>query len=273
MQTLKAAAAALLFAGTLNAAYLSSTFSEVSVDRISPGTMYSLKAVANFPYNITNKGDRTAAVSIEVIRPKASALKSGYEVIEDTSWVRLEMPFMTVGPGETRQTDVKIIIPAQEKYLGRKFEAGIWARTMEMSGGVPLSVGIESRLLMTTSKALEHAPSGKGYTVLPEKLDLGEVQAGKLFDVLRETGKVLKIYNDSEYVMDFSLSFKGEPYLTLSDDKVTVEPYSSKEVRLRVLVPDTKQSKGRRYSYDLTVTPAGPGKKVSRVKVGFSTVK
>jgi hypothetical protein len=273
MKLLAAFLSALFLPAAAGAAYLSSTFSEVSVDNLSPGTMYSLKKVANFPYNLTNKGSKPVTVGLEVIKPKPSSIRSGYEVIEDTSWVRLETPVITVLPGETKQVDVRIIIPADTRYLGRKYEAGIWAHTLEKDGGMPLSVGIESVLLIATGKAFDHAHKGGGYSIEPEQLDLGIVPVGKVFDVMRETGKTLKIYNDSDSLCEFGISLKGEPYIVLSENNVAVEPYSSKEIRMRVVVPDQKKCRGRGYSFILSVAPLGGEKHPSKLKISMSTEK
>lgn len=275
--TMKTLAMALLTscisAQVFGAAFLSSTFSEVNVDNIQPGRRYSMKKLASFPYNISNKGKIPAQLALDIIKPGADQLKDGYEVIPDTSWIKLETNRITVNPGETKRVDVYIYVPDNAKYLGKKYEADIWAHTIEAVEGLPVAVGLQSRLLLTTAKVYDAAQRQFGFIIEPENIYLDGVDAGKLIDVLRIASSSLKVTNeynepvefnaetvkndypkgqdDSRFVRDTSIDLQVEPR------SFKLQPFETGRINFKVTVPEQRANTGKRLLWVVRISPTG----------------
>jgi hypothetical protein len=253
------------------AASLSSTFSEVTVDNLSPGWRYSLKSLADFPYNITNKGAKPITVLLQVNKVGNMSPRAGYEIIEDTSWIKLQDTLITIMPAETKQVDVYVLIPGDKKYLGRKFEAGIWAKALDTGEGMPVTVALQSVILLSTAKEFGLTQRGMSYSVEPEYIDIGTIQAGAPYDLLRYSGKVLKIYSDSDKVQEFEVTSSNKFLTILGGPKVIVDPFQSKAVRLVVNIPDSKANRGKKFSFQVSISPVNSSEKRALMKIDLST--
>lgn len=130
----------------LEAAGLSTGFSEVMLENLELGKVYSTKEVAGLPLAVVNTGDEAVDLKIELLLPQESELKEGFEPIPDLSWVKLEaIEFKGVEPQDAATTDVIISIPDDKKYQGKKYQVFIWSHTV----GRMIGVGLKSKLLFT----------------------------------------------------------------------------------------------------------------------------
>lgn len=133
-------------ANTCYAAGLSTTFSEVTLEGLETGKDYSTSHVADLPLAVINTGDEATDLKMEILMPEVSELKEGYEPIPDISWIRLEqLEFKGVKPKEAATTDVKISIPGDQQYKGKRYQVFIWTH----STGTAIAVGLKSKLLFT----------------------------------------------------------------------------------------------------------------------------
>jgi hypothetical protein len=136
------------FAFTLNleAAGLSTTFSEVTIENLEIGKTYSTKEVASLPLSVINTGKEPVNLKIELLMPQTSELKKGFEPIPSLSWIKLQQAeFKNIKPNETATTDVLIYIPGDKKYWGKGYQVFIWSHTV----GKAISIGLKSKLLFT----------------------------------------------------------------------------------------------------------------------------
>ena len=130
----------------LEAAGLSTGFSEVILENLELGKVYSTKEVAGLPLVVVNTGDEAVDLKIELLLPQESELKEGFEPIPDLGWIKLEKTeFKNIKPDEAATTDVIITIPDDEQYLGKKYQVFIWSHTV----GKRVGVGLKSKLLFT----------------------------------------------------------------------------------------------------------------------------
>ncbi|MCM8781753.1 MAG: hypothetical protein NC828_01700 [Candidatus Omnitrophica bacterium] len=135
-----------VFTSYLEAAGLSTDFSEVSLENLEPGKTYSTKEVAALPLTVVNRGEEPIDLKIELLLPDASELKEGFEPIPDLGWVELkETEFKDIGPKKSVTTDVLINIPDNNIYRGKRFQVFIWSHTV----GRQIGVGLKSKLLLS----------------------------------------------------------------------------------------------------------------------------
>jgi len=126
---------------------LSTGFSEVTMEELEPGRVYSTKETANLPLVIVNTGEEPVDLKIELLSPDSSELKEGFEAIPDLNWIALEQTeFTAIAPKGAATTDVLINIPNDNIYnRGKKYQVFIWSHTT----GAKIGVGLKSKLLFT----------------------------------------------------------------------------------------------------------------------------
>lgn len=138
-----------MFAGPLDAAGLRTTFSEVTVDGLEPGTTYSMKETAHLPLEVVNTGDEPVDLIIELVMPGIEELKEGYEAIPDLSWIGVEVTkFQGIPPGGSAIADIMVTVPDEDQFRGRKFQAFIWTHSI----GTRVGVGLKSKLLFSVAE-------------------------------------------------------------------------------------------------------------------------
>ncbi len=135
-----------LMANFAYAAGLSTTFSEVTLEGLEIGKNYSTKELAGLPLAVVNTGDESIDLKAEVLLPDVSELKEGYESIPDINWIKLKRTsFKNIKPKKAAVTDVKISIPADDIYKGKRYHVFIWTHSV----GSVIGVGLKSKLLFT----------------------------------------------------------------------------------------------------------------------------
>lgn len=272
----------LVLSASARAASISSTFSEVLVENLQPGEQYSLSDIASLPYNIRNASDKNIEMSVEVIKPKKGFIRPGFEAIPDSGWVSLREKTLALAPGETKTSDVIIKIPKNSKYLNKKYQAGIWARTVESGGGLAVSAGLESVLLITTDRAFiksagpDRGKPGLNFSVRPRELSLSGVS--------RSTGTVITVTNFNAGECRFRMSslssgsaltkpvdgyaYAPDPdFLTFSDREFTLPSGAAKDVAVSVNFPEGKRFSGKKYMFVVYVMAGETGGIYSRILV------
>lgn len=136
-------------AGYVYAGGLSSTFVEEKLTDLKPGTTYSVKETAGKALVVKNTTEGVT-VDIEIVpeKPVDYNLVAGYEPIPDLSWVKIDKSyFEKVGPGQAVESDIRITIPGEPQYYGKKYQVYIYSHT---AGAGTFRLGIMSRILVHT---------------------------------------------------------------------------------------------------------------------------
>lgn len=136
----------------LEAAGLSTGFSEVTLENLEIGKSYSTKEVAGLPLVVVNTSKESVDLKIELLIPQTSELNEGFEPIPDLSWIKLEeTDFKGIKPNDSATTDVVISIPDELQYQGKKYQVFIWSHTV----GRRVGVGLKSKLLFSIARTKE----------------------------------------------------------------------------------------------------------------------
>ena len=127
---------------------LSSNWGEIVVENLETGKSYDLNKYSGAPFTIANNFEDSMNLKLQVLKPQPNEIKPGYEAIPDISWVTLEKNELNVGGLKKEVVNVKLTIPDDQKYTGKKYHVWIWTYT----SGQAMGVGLKSRILFTIKK-------------------------------------------------------------------------------------------------------------------------
>lgn len=247
---------------------------EVVIENLQIGQTYNLKELANLRLIVTNTSDYSVDLRMDILLPDSSELRQGAEPLPDTTWVSLSHNLFKLDPDEKATSDITISIPDDDQYLGKKYQVTIWSRTLGGKGaGMFLAFGLKSRIIFTTDtvKATEGevvtaSDASVSFTLKPEEIFLDSVELGKIYDVEKKTGLVLKIANPGEHERTFKLQsltvgnsvatltkgYQDTPdasYLTFSESEFVVPPKGTKTIKMYLEFPPEKEYSGKKYMF------------------------
>ena len=266
----------LVFAtyNVVKAGGLSTQLGEVVIENLQIGQTYNLKELANLRIIVTNTGDYSVDLRMDILLPDSSELRKGAEPIPDTSWVRLSQNVFVLGPDEKATSDIILSIPEDDKYLGEKYQVTIWSHTLGGKGtGMFLAYGLKTRIIFTTdtvkatkSEVVTSSEASANFTLKPEEIFLDNVEIGKIYDVDKQAGLALRITNPSEHEQTFMLQsltvgnsaatltqgYEDAPrasYLRFSENNFVVPPGGAKTIKMYLEFPAEEDYSGKRYMF------------------------
>lgn len=134
----------------LSSVGISTDFNNILIENLQIGREYNLTTLAGLPMKVKNISEMKLKIKVEPVFPAENYLREGFEVIPDTSWIKLSNTEFDVSPGEYAVLDVIISIPEDDKYLGKKYQVHLWSRAQIESGNlVSVMPGIEGILMFT----------------------------------------------------------------------------------------------------------------------------
>ena len=260
---------------------LSTQIGEAVVENLQIGQSYSLKELANLNLVVTNTGDQEVDLRMDVLLPDQVELRGGAEPIPDVSWLSMTPDYFTLAAGGQATAEIRLAIPDEERYLGRKFQVTIWSHTLPSGAGMFLAYGLKTRIIFTisTERATDDAMAGAtgasvDFGLLPEEIHLEGVTPGALFDVAADGGKVLKVTNRGEEAQKLKLKsrrvygslatltdgYEDAPdasFLRFSEDEFVLNPGETKTVSLYLEFPDSRKYVGHSYMFVIHGTVEG----------------
>jgi len=253
---------------------LSTQLGEAVIENLQIGQTYNLRQLANLRLIVTNTSDFSVDLKMDVLYPDSSELKKGSEVIPDTSWVKLSQNLFQMAPNENASSDIIVSIPEDDNYLGKKYQVTIWSHTLGGSGGgMFLAYGLKTRIIFTTdtvkaakSEAITSSDASVSFTLKPEEIFLDNIELGKIYDVEKKKGLVLKITNPGEHERTFKLQsltvgnsvatltkgYQDAPdasYLKFSDSTFVLAPKGTKTVKMYLNFPAKNEYSGKKYMF------------------------
>jgi len=261
---------------------LSTQLGEAVIENLQIGQTYNLTQLANLSLIVTNTSDFAVDLKMDVVYPDSSELKKGSESIPDTSWVKLSQSLFKLAPNEKASSDIIVSIPEYDQYLGKKYQFTIWSHTLGGSGGgMFLAYGLKTRIIFTTdtvkadkSEAITSSDASVSFTLKPEEIFLDKVEIGKIYDVEKKKGLVLKITNPGERERAFKLQsltvgnsaatltkdYEDAPdasYLKFSDSTIVIPPNGTETIKMYVNFPPNKEYRGKKYMFVIHAVAVG----------------
>mgnify|MGYP001596055067 CR=1 FL=1 len=253
---------------------IASPFGEVVVKNATVGMEFNLRSYAGIPYRVINTSLTAEPIEILVLNGASSELRKGYDPIPDPSWVRLGKSEFELGPGGEGVTDVFISIPKENRYLGKKYQVTLWARTKAQAGGRLFGTGVQSRLLIQTAydfktpeeiKKTSELTASLEFYFKPAEIKLVDFPLGKEIHAKKVFGKSFKIVNFHDQAIKMLLreidasrsyallpsGFKVAPsdWLRLERGELNVEPDSIGEINFLIKIPDLPENRGQKYYF------------------------
>ena len=233
-------------------------YTKVVVENLPIGQKISLSKIANYPLKITNKFKRPLDMVLSVIKPQETW--DDFLPVPEVSWIKLQQELVTVPAQTTCELEVNIILPDDEKLLGKKFQANIVVRTSNKNSTVGYEV--TGFLLFTLApkrndKALALAlqsPLDSKFTLVPSRLDIYKVIPGQVIEVKHSEGDWVKLNNKisqtREYVVkavsvagtavvpDKGSQLGNKADIILETEKIRLlSDQNSKDLKIKIKVP------------------------------------
>lgn len=140
----------IIFYQYSNGIGLATTFGEIKLTDLKIGCTYLIES-----FRVTNTSSKPVTIKINVASPDIAQLKSGYEPIPDTSWIKLEKDkFENVLPGHSIDTDIFVVIPQSTSLLGKKYQAYLYSYIEPVPLMAVVTVGLNTRLLLEINSEL-----------------------------------------------------------------------------------------------------------------------
>jgi hypothetical protein len=264
----------LLAYGLAGAGGLSTQLGEVVIENLQVGQTYNLKDLANLSLIVTNTSDYGVDLRMDVLVPDSGDLRKEAQPLPDTSWVSLSQDLFKLEPNGKAVSEIILSIPEDNQYLGKKYQVNIWSHTLGSRGtGMSLAYGLKTRLIFTTDtvratqdQVVTASNASVDFTMKPEEVFVDNVRPGKIYDVDKHTGLVLKITNPSEREQTFELQsltvgnsaatltpeYEDAPdasYLRFGENRFVIPPKGTKTVKVYLEFPPEKEYSGKKYMF------------------------
>ena len=279
---------------------LTTRFVDVVLEGLSLGGVYSLRAMKNVPYVVSNRGELPMEIVVEVMPPSSGDLQQSYEPIPDPSWVQVIPDRFNLGIGDSQFSEIVLSIPQDVKLQGRHFQAAIWAHAVDTGF---MAVGVRSRLRFSIGQGPESLlAEKKRKAMLSLDLDLrpakiyvldvpvGEQEAYDPYEDRKGSKRRLTVTNRAEDTV--KLNFTSMPWdvryrrytlppgyepapdpawLSFDPAKTDVEGEMIKGVRLKLKIPDKPEYRGKKYAFLISASIEGQAVPLELASLVFIT--
>lgn len=261
----------------LYAGGISTTFADLILENLQMDVSYNLRTLKNCPFIIENKGSYEVDATIEVTVPRKDSLKPEYEPVPDTEWIKVIPNKFRLKPGEKGLSDIIIMVPHDEKLVGKHFQAHFRCGGVPIgaSGNLIIAVGSESRIRFSIASkgpaSLEAEKKNKVMYSLNFEFDPANVtvkdavKLGKKIDLRKEKNIKLNLVNKDDDSIKIEL--KAVPYsdtffglteghetgnpewLVIKPKKLKLKGETIERLNLYLNIPDEEKYRSKKYVF------------------------
>ncbi len=252
-------------------------YSEVLVENLDIGGQYSMVELVNLPLIIVSGSEKLINIEIEALKPAQKRIKKDFEAIPDTAWIQFATKEAIIPAQGTFKSDVRINIPDDKKYLGKKYHVDILARQVAPEGtGMLLALAVKGRLLFTINKDKQgvgqpQTPINLNFAILPNtRVEMKDFPLGKKVEILAKDRKPIEIENKGKKSMKFLLQsldpkdtvVRAEPgyetcpstdMLKIKREEIKINGNRKKTMKLYLEIPDKPEYQGKKYHFIVSV--------------------
>lgn len=262
----------LLAAGGISA----ENYGEILIENLAIGESYSMMELYELPYKVRNTSDSDTMMKIVPAQPTEGEVKAGFEPIPDAAWVDMGNSLVAVSANETYSTDIKLTIPNDKKYLGKKYQVMLSASLYNPEASlVSVSMGVMGRYLFTIAEVekplrSENFNLNMNYGFVPNKVEIKNVELGKKIKIVTDENKPVYIANYGSkkvegelYSLDPSktkhklqegyLACPSPDFLTFKKRLVSVKGKKKQAIEMWVEFPDKEKYKERKYQFTVSL--------------------
>lgn len=241
---------------------------EIIYNNLQIGQEYDFGKLSNIPFEVWNKSTGSITVRIVKYAPSAADVKKDYEPVPDTDWITVTPEvFKDIPAGRKRTASLKIRIPQDKKYLGKKFQIFLQART---EAGPFMALGAVSRVLFTISgtvdksvKKPEAAPAKFSVgpeTVRIQDLLLGATNVSGCLFIRNESAKPIKfgmsIMNGKAAGRKLWMDYHEFPALSLvkpTKNYFVIRPGEKTDVCLKLFLETKNKYRNKKYQFFVNI--------------------
>ncbi len=239
--------------------------SEIIYNNLQIGREYDFGELSNIQFEVKNRSE--SPVSVRIVKYKPSSAKAGYEPIPDLSWVTVYPELLEkIKPKSKKQVGVKISIPDDEKYLGKKYQIMLQART---TGKSFIGIALNNRIMFTISEEKLENPEKMEkpahFSVNPLEVYINDVKTDQ--EIVYGT---IEIKNLSDRKITFEMVMLSSkqtgrklragylefPSINLAQpvkNYFALEPDEEVEASVKVNIEGKKMHKGKKYQLFVNV--------------------
>ena len=145
-----------IFAGTLQ-----TRFTTVEVHDLPVGFWTRVELEGGEQYTVENTSTQKVKVTLKPSKPfEPSAVGRGYRMIPDPSWITVEPTVIEVGPKSSGSAEVRIAVPCDPQYAGKRYEGWLVATGI----GPQFHVGLITRIRFNTIVKPDEPPQESKHT-------------------------------------------------------------------------------------------------------------
>lgn len=269
-----------------NAGGLSTHIGEAVIENLQIGRTYNLADLANLHMIVTNTGEQSVDLRMDVLYPRDTQLKLEAMPIPDTSWVSLSQSWFELSPGSKAESDITITIPDSKELLGKKYQFNVWSHTVPRDGaGMALASGLRTRIIFTIDSVVADkeetivaSNASTEFSLFPAEIYVDDVKLGDAFAVDKESGIVLTLTNSGEHEQEIHLEsrlisesvasltpgYRDAPdasILSFDQSTISMPPNSTRTIRMYLNFPEGKEYKGEKYMFIIHAYSEGNGVK------------
>ncbi len=184
----------LSYAGSVWAAALTVSYSDIVLENLQPGVPISLLQRTGSALGINNIDSLGANICFEILVPNKSQLTEGYEPIPEVNWIKLERSNSWIKANQTENFDLVVYAPYDQKLFGKKYQAILMVYAIEGIGMLKANIKTKIFLSFTAerykSEALEQKigedqTNNKMVMIYPKMTSIEKVNLKKKLDFSR----------------------------------------------------------------------------------------
>lgn len=267
-----------------NAGGLSTQIGEAVIENLQIGRTYNLVDLANLYLIVTNTGDASVNLKMDVLFPRENQLRLEAMPIPDTSWVSMSQSWFDLSPGSKAQSEITIAIPNNRELLGKKYQFNVWSHTVPRDGeGMSIAYGLRTRIIFTIDSVVAEedetivaSKSSTEFSLFPAEIYVDDVKLGDEFAVDRDSGIVLTLTNSSEHEQEIHLEsrrisesvayltpgYRDTPdasFLTFDQNTIALPPNATRTIRMFLRFPEGDEYSGEKYMFIIHAYNEGHG--------------
>ncbi|MBI5573525.1 MAG: hypothetical protein HY919_03095 [Elusimicrobia bacterium] len=257
-------------------AVIATRFADLILENVQIGESYNLRTLKNCPMVITNLGNETVDVMIDVEFPMGD-VKPGYEPIPDPSWIQIVPAKYRLGSQEQGSSDIIITIPNDKKLIGKHFQATLLTASQSFpppTGNFIIATGCVSRIRFSIGgmgpESLKAEKKRKkmmtlDFELIPANIKVkSSVELGKKINLREKKGIGLTLINKSTEPVPLIMKSEvnmmvlgtekeyeiGDPkFLTIKPKKLKLKGESMKKLTMYLNIPNEEKYKNKKYVF------------------------
>jgi len=240
---------------------------EIAYNNLQIGQIYDFRELSNTQHVVVNKSDSPVSVAIVKFKPSKSSVKKGYEPILDLNWVRVVPDIIkNIKPKKRKKVGIIVSIPDEEKYLGKKYQIMLQARTIGKSF---IGVAMNNRILITISKekakAKKELKKPAKFSVMPLEIRIEDLILDQ-----KEVYRKIKVKNLSDRKVTYEIvilsveqaerklipGYDEFPKINLVkpvDNYFILKPGEKTEASIKIKIRKKWLKKGKKYQFYINI--------------------